>query len=122
MRTLTHLTYNHSLCTILVNATVPLRSAKTSTKATAGKSVETDASAVRSPSVFASTPIRPALGTSFTRLLDTHLFVTFQPLSKKDARLVQAKRLDEAEVVPVIEVLADRYGNRVGRWCVLGDG
>lgn len=66
--------------------------------------------------------------------LDLHLFVTRMPRRKADAKVLYAEHgggeMGRAsvrsgkgpEMVGVVEVLADRWGVRVGGWGVFGDG
>jgi hypothetical protein len=92
MRSLSHLTKAHGLATIIISSTTSFANAKE-----------------EPPSAFASCKQRPALGKSFTHLLDTHLL------------LHQAQESNEARgkrdgPVSIIEVLHDRNGERAGRW------
>ncbi|KAK4541410.1 hypothetical protein LTR36_008011 [Oleoguttula mirabilis] len=113
MRSLSHLTKANQLCTIMLNNTTTYAQAKE-----------------EPPSLFSSCTIRPALGKTFTYLLDMHLLVHAVPGTAADARAIyggkrhEMQKLDVA-MVSVIEVLQDRSGRRVGRWApfvVEGDG
>lgn len=104
MRSLAHLTKTHNLCTILLSTATENANLRDET-----------------PSIFSSCALRPALGRSFTYLLDVHLLVHRLPKGRKDAMVVYGKQQQRAEgkgveMVSVVEVLQDRHGGRVGRW------
>lgn len=103
MRSLAHLTRTHSLCTIVMNSTI-------STKTTNYKE--------ESPSAFSSCSVRPALGKTWTHLVDVHLLVHQMPKKERDAKVLYGgQRADGViEMVSVVEVLQDGYDGRVGKW------
>jgi len=74
------------------------------------------------PSIFASNTARPALGRTFPFLVDVHVFVSCLPKGRRDAAVVYGggggggRRAEMAEMVNAVEVLTDRFGERVGRW------
>ncbi|KAF2665051.1 P-loop containing nucleoside triphosphate hydrolase protein [Microthyrium microscopicum] len=80
-----------------------------------------------SPSIFAANTVRPALGRSFAHYLDLHLLLSVLPKSERDARIVyggnkgddskeRGQSMGTAEMVNVVEVLADRYSDRTRQW------
>lgn len=101
MRSLRHLTNTHNLCTLLINGTTTYSQSKEGT-----------------PSIFSSCTLRPALGKTFTFLLDVHLLVHDVPKAAADAKVLYGgHRSDrEAEMETVVEVLQDRTEGRLGRW------
>lgn len=105
MRSLGHLTRTYSLCTIIMNSTLSNSSRKVNFKED-------------SPSAFSSCTARPALGKTWTYLVDMHLLLHGMPKTGKDASAVYGgQKVDgPAEMVNVIEVLHDRCEGRVGRW------
>ena len=110
MRSLSHLAKAYRLCILILN----------------GASSYTGSTAGDSPSSFSSCTLRPALGKTFTYLLDVHLLLHRVPKTAADARAVYgaqagAKRA-HAEMINVLEVAQDRYGGRVGRWAPFAVG
>lgn len=112
MRSLHHLTSRHHICTILVNATV-------------GINPSTNPEYHRRPeehvSAFSSTLGKPALGKTFTYLIDTSILLSTIPRMSKDAVIACG---DDSETSPfrtalVFEVLKDKRGSREGRWTVI---
>ena len=111
MRSLRHLTARYFTCTILSNAAVG-----TNTESRKNLNYE-----YRGPadnvSVFSSTLGRPALGKTFSYLIDTSVFLSSVPKTKDDAITAFSesgqRRWRNAQV---IEVLKDRRGGRDGRW------
>ncbi|TKA31047.1 hypothetical protein B0A50_02015 [Salinomyces thailandicus] len=105
MRSLRHLTIRRNLATLLINTTVTYAQAKD-----------------EPPSIFASCGARPALGMSFSNLLDTHLLVHEEPKEEEDAILMYGSEKHSArasrrqKLASVVEVLSDRYGGRFGHW------
>jgi hypothetical protein len=70
----------------------------------------------------------PALAHILPRYLDLHILVSRLPRSKADARVMYADGgrayagiRNGVEMQTVVEVLADRWGEAVGSWGVLGD-
>ncbi|KAK5718163.1 hypothetical protein LTR17_015811 [Elasticomyces elasticus] len=104
MRSLAHLTRTYGLCTLLLNGVTSYSQSKEET-----------------PSIFSSCLLRPALGKTFSSLVDLHMLVHAIPKTAADARIVyggqhEIKRGAEPEVIEVIEVLQDRYSGKAGRW------
>ncbi|KAK4554897.1 hypothetical protein LTR86_008045 [Recurvomyces mirabilis] len=104
MRSLSHTTKVHNLCTLLVNGTTSYAQSKEET-----------------PSIFASCLSRPALGRTFGYGLDMHLLVHAVPKTGADARAEYGGRSGgrnglSVEFANVVEVLQDRSGSCVGRW------
>jgi len=105
MRSLTHLTRAHDICTLLHNAVMTYQP-KSTTEPT--------------PSIFSSCTLRPALGKSFAYLLDMHLLLHRVPLTAADAKSVYAAHSaipkSSEKMASVLEVLQDRHNDRVGHW------
>ncbi|KAK5136394.1 hypothetical protein LTR08_003520 [Meristemomyces frigidus] len=104
MRSLSHLTRTYNICTVLLNNTITYATAKE-----------------EAPSIFASCVLRPALGKTFTYSLDVHLLVHMVPKTAEDAKATyggeaQGKQRGAVKMVSVVEVLQDRYEDRVGKW------
>lgn len=101
MRSLSHLTRAHKLCTVLLNHASTYQQAKD-----------------EAPSIFSSCTLRPALGKSFAYMLDLHLLVHEVPKTNADARAAYSNDhgSKQGKAVEVLEVLDDRYGGRAGRW------
>ena len=104
MRSLSHLTKTHHLCTILHN------------HATSNIYIKEE-----TPSIFSSCTVRPALGKTFAYTLDTHMLLHRAPRGADDAKAVYGgvgadRRQRLAQMCNVVEVLQDRHGGRVGRW------
>lgn len=103
MRSLGHLSRAHSLCTVILN----------------GTTTYTSPSSSDAPSIFSSCTVRPALGRTLPFLVDLHLLVHKQPRTIEGARMVYGDGCagrEPVEWVRVVEVLQDRYSDRVGRW------
>lgn len=141
LRHLTQLTRTHFLCTVLINHATPLRRSATFTAddSTASLNAQLPGSspydpafqheATRrallledNPSIFASNAVKPALSKTFAYFADLHLLVTKIPACQQDSKcssrkLVIAERpAGKIAHVCALEVLADRWGGRVGRW------
>lgn len=105
MRSLAHLTKTHDICALLHNAVMTYQP-KSITEPT--------------PSIFSSCTLRPALGRSFTYLIDTHLLLHRVPLTAVDAKSVytahSAIPKPSEKLASVLEVLQDRHSDRVGHW------
>jgi hypothetical protein len=114
MRSLAHVTQRHDICTIIHNTTVTYPNNNTS------NSNNSPTPAEPTPSIFASCAVRPALGKSFPYLLDVHLLLHRLPISASDAKAVYAAHgaipKPENKLASVLEVMHDRYSDRVGRW------
>lgn len=110
MRTLSNMTTRHHIGTILTNAAVGL----------ASSSVNTSYS--RRPednvSIFSSTMGKPALGKTFTYLVDTSIFLSVIPSRTEDAMFVfgDAGSGKAWRKAIVLEVVKDRCESREGRW------
>ena len=109
MRSLHHLTSRHHICTILTNAAV-------------GRNPSNNPEYQRGPredvSIFSSTMGKPALGKTFTYLIDSSIFLSTVPKTSDDAAISfgdggEASLYQRALIV---EVLKDRCGTREGRW------
>lgn len=109
MRTLYHLTSHHLICTILTNAAVALTSSNNS---------EYKRRPEDNVSIFSSTMGKPALGKTFTYLIDTSIFLSAIPKTMNDAAIAFSERVDGTSFQKafVLEVLKDRCGMREGRW------
>ncbi|KAL9124471.1 MAG: hypothetical protein Q9217_006198 [Psora testacea] len=109
MRSLHQLTSRHHICTILINAAVATNTFMNS---------EYQRRPEENVSSFASTLGRPALGKTFTYLIDTSIFLSAVPESKHDATWAYGERTGPQEwrSAIVLEVLKDRNGARQGRW------
>ena len=129
LRSLTHLSRDHSMCTILVNNVITSkeRSRKESAGDDQGGSPHREqsnnfggSSVLEQPSIFASNSIRPALGKTLAFWVDLHILLSVLPLKKRDAHMMYGSYPDHiqqrANVAHVAEVLTDRYDGRVGRW------
>ena len=108
MRSLSHLTKAHDLCTVLLNGVISSTNIRDET-----------------PSIFASCTLRPALGKTFTYMLDTHMLVHRVLRTAADARAAYkstggASR--NSDLTSVIEVLHDRHDRRLGRWAPFNIG
>ena len=111
MRSLRHLTALHCLCTILTNAAV----------GTSADSRKIPNFQHRGPadnaSLFASTLGRPALGKTFSYLIDTSIFLSSVPKLKDDAIVAFGQTGERRwRNAQVIEILKDRSSGREGQW------
>lgn len=127
-RSLTHLTHNHNICTIITNnvLTAKPKGNRGSFELTgdlmrienAGQSESQ--SIVEQPSIFASNTLRPALGKTFAGCMDLHVMLSTLPVKKRDAQMLYGSHPDQvqrrASMAYVLEVLTDRWDGRVGRW------
>jgi hypothetical protein len=108
-------TRRHDICTIIHNTTVTYSNNNTS-----NSNNNSPAPAEPTPSIFASCALRPALGKSFPYLLDVHLLLHRLPISASDAKAVYAAHgaipKQEHRLASVLEVMHDRYSDRVGHW------
>ena len=109
MRSLQHLTSRCHVCTILTNAAV-------------GKNPSRNPSYQHGPredvSIFSSTMGKPALGKTFTFLIDTSVFLSTVPKTSDDAFIAfgGGEKVPSYQKALIFEVLRDRCGNREGRW------
>lgn len=110
MRSLRHLTLHFQLCTIIVNATVRNDSQTLNRGRSRGSDVGVSA--------FASVSGMPALGLSFTHMVDTSVLVSKLPKNKVDASLAYGSNLRSRQWQNafIMEVLKDRCGTREGSW------
>jgi len=117
MRSLAHITRRHSICTVIHNTTVTYSNPNASSSNINNNSPTT---AEPTPSIFASCASRPALGKSFPYLLDFHLLLHRLPIRASDAKAVYAAHgaipIQEHRLASVLEVMHDRYSDRVGHW------
>lgn len=115
MHSLSRLARMHNLCVLLINNTTNYNPA------------QQHGSKEEPPSIFASCPLRPALGKIFSHLLDLHLLTHTLPKTADDARIayslgyrdVAGRKADWGHIV---EVLQDRYDGRVGSWAAFDVG
>ena len=109
MRSLHFLTSRHHICTVLTNAAVGL---------TASSNQEYKRRPEDNVSVFSSTPGKPALGKTFTYLIDTSIFLSTIPKTADDAAVAYSNRggASSFKKAIVLEVLKDKCGSREGRW------
>lgn len=109
MRSLHFLTSRHHICTVLTNTVVGI---------TPSSNQEYKRRLEDNVSVFSSTPGKPALGKTFTYLIDTSIFLSTIPKTANDAAIAYGNRGDASSFrkIFVLEVLKDRCGSREGRW------
>ncbi|MCJ1377927.1 hypothetical protein MMC17_001023 [Xylographa soralifera] len=112
LRILSHLTTSNSLCTLLVNGIV---SNTSSTKSSFHGRAYHPSDNV---SIFASNSGKPALGRTYTYLIDTSIFLSMVPKTQDDAEVAFGGRTGTLISVGTLEVLKDRYGEREGEWGV----
>ncbi|KAL5441862.1 hypothetical protein PMIN06_009213 [Paraphaeosphaeria minitans] len=116
--TLSHLTCNHTLHTLLSNPSVPPRPPLK----TPNPNQENRQQPPPPPSIFASNKNAPALMGLLTPYLDLSLLVEKMPRRKVDARAVYkdgevVKRARKGVgMIGVMEVVSDRWGGRGGGW------
>ncbi|KAK4988420.1 hypothetical protein LTR50_003934 [Elasticomyces elasticus] len=113
LRSLNRVTETHGLLTLLLNAATTY-----GTGAAQGPSLQSAPGRhFDTPSVFASTALRPALGKTFPYFVDVSLLVSRLPRTARDAGMAYGDGDGKgASWVNVVEVLSDRYEGRVGRW------
>ena len=109
MRSLYQLTSQRRICTILINSVVGV---KKFNKQDNPPKPEDDVSA------FASTKGKPALGKTYSHLIDTSILLFSIPKTKADADIAGGADGDRSgwDSVGVMEVIMDRNGAREGRW------
>ena len=109
MRSLHLSTSRRRICTLLINAVVG-----TSRNKKPDPNKESDENA----SKFASTSGKPALGKTYTYLIDTSILLSSIPKTKADAEIAYGEGHDRSglERVGVVEMIKDRNGAREGRW------
>lgn len=103
MRSLAHLTTRFNMSTVIVNSTI---------------FTKTPNYKEESPSAFSSCSVRPALGKTWTCLVDMHLLVHQMPCSNHDAKVVYGgtRAVGDVKLSNVMECLQDRREGKVGRW------
>ena len=117
MRSLHHLTTRRRICTLLTNSVV-------------GLSISRNPSYLRQPddgaSIFSSTLGKPALGKSFTYLIDTSVLLSALPKTVEDADAAYGDQSEnqQAQYCSIFEVLQDKHGTRAQRWAAfkINDG
>ena len=108
MRSFRHLVNSHSICSILVNAVVGLNPSQNG---------DYQRRPEEHASVFSSTLGKPALGKSFTYLIDTSILVSAVPKTSEDAAIAFNTNPDSPYAKALVfEVIKDRCGGREGRW------
>lgn len=116
MRSLYILTSRHRICTLLINAVVGINRNKNSDPTS-----ESDQNA----SLFSSTSGKPALGKTYTSLIDTSILLSSIPKTQADAEIAYGEDDRSGwKSVGVVEVIKDRNGACEGRWAtfeVLGN-
>lgn len=70
-------------------------------------------------SMFSSTVGKPALGKSYTHLIDTSVFISEIPRTRRDIEAVddRGEGLTSNNGALALEVLKDRNVSREGQWC-----
>lgn len=109
MRSLHHLISRHHICTIVTNAAVSRNSSR---------NPEYQHGPRDDVSIFSSTTGKPALGKTFTYLIDTSIFLSTVPKTSSDATIAfgDGKGASSYQKALILEVLKDRCGTREGRW------
>ncbi|OSS51023.1 hypothetical protein B5807_04232 [Epicoccum nigrum] len=130
---LSDLTHSHSLHTILLNPCTAPRAVSPSRQAVIHSAPQQQGMSVSQqsytpqppppPSIFSSNAAVPALMNLLGRFTDTHVLLMMMPRKKMDARVYYADtegrergKRRGVEMVGVIEIVADRWGDRVGAW------
>lgn len=138
LTTLLHLTHAHALHTILLNpsSTPRTRSPTRQPPSTTTPLQQPTPAPQQSyapqppppPSIFSSNATVPALMGLLGRYADAHVLVSRMPRRKMDAKVFYAEtggrergKRRGVEMVGVLEVIADRWGSRVGAWGVFGE-
>ncbi|MCJ1387699.1 hypothetical protein MMC18_000542 [Xylographa bjoerkii] len=110
LRILSHLTTSNSLCTLLINGVVLNTSSIKSSFH--GRTYHPSDNV----SIYVSTSGKPALGRTYTYLIDTSVFLSTVPKTQDDAEVAFEDGTGRFVSVGVLEVLKDRYGEREGEW------
>ncbi|MCJ1436757.1 hypothetical protein MMC27_006139 [Xylographa pallens] len=110
LRILSHLTTSNNLCTILVNGIV------SNTSSAKGSLYGRAYHPSDDVSIFASVSGKPALGRTYTYLIDASIFLSTIPKTQDDAEMAFGGRPGNVISVGILEVLKDRYGEREGDW------
>lgn len=133
LTTLSNLTRSYSLHTILLNpCTTPRPASPTHQTPTHTAQQQHSIPAPQQtytpqppppPSIFSSNTAVPALMGLLGRYADAHVLLTMMPRRKMDARVYYADtggrergKRRGVEMMGVVEVIADRWGGRVGAW------
>ncbi|KAK7615182.1 hypothetical protein JOL62DRAFT_144584 [Phyllosticta paracitricarpa] len=129
LRSLKHLTTSHNLTTLLINGAIVWNASRKTASSTAHPTQPPSRGPTYASSIFSSSShIIPALSPMLAGHVDLHLLLTVQPLSHGDAVTLNStagapfqagqrpRAGKRANQVGVLEVLSDRYGDRVGRW------
>ena len=109
IRSLHHLTSRYHVCTVLTNAAV-------------GENPSRNPAYQHGPredvSIFSSTMGKPALGKTFTFLVDTSVFLSTVPKTSADAFIAfgSGEKALSYQKALIFEILKDRFGTREGRW------
>lgn len=110
MRSLGHLCTRQSICALLVNSAVGLNPSNNPTY---------QRRAQDNVSIFESTAGKPALGKSFSYLIDTSVFLSKIPKTREDAEIAfDDGNARQWNSVGVFEVLKDKRGTREGQWAL----
>ena len=109
MRSLQFLTSRNHICTVLTNAVVGV---------TVSSNQEYKRRLEDNVSIFSSIPGKPALGKTFTYLIDTSIFLSAIPKTANDVAIGYGNSGNASSFKKafVLEVLKDRCGSREGRW------
>lgn len=130
---LSNLTHSHSLHTILLNPCTAPRGVSPSRQAVTHPAPQQPGISAPQqsyipqppppPSIFSSNAAVPALMNLLGRFTDTHVLLTMMPRKKMDARVYYAdtggrerRKRRGVEMVGVVEIVADRWDDRVGSW------
>lgn len=130
---LSNLTHSHSLHTILLNPCTAPRAVSPSRQAATHSALQQQGISAPQqsympqplppPSIFSSNAAVPALMNLLSRFTDTHILLTMVPRREMDARVYYADtggrergKRRGVEIVGVVEIVADRWGDRVGAW------
>lgn len=109
MRSLHRLTVPYTICVLMTNSIVGVH---TSSNPQYRRHPEGDVS------IFASIIGKPALGKTFTYLVDTSIFLSSLPKTRDDAESAYGgdSGTKNFATAGILEVLKDRESNRAGRW------
>ncbi|KAK8246426.1 hypothetical protein IWZ00DRAFT_10783 [Phyllosticta capitalensis] len=122
LRSLKQITVSHSLRSILINGIVTWNAPRQMASPAAQCTQPQSRAPTYASSIFSSSShLVPALSPILAGFVDLHLLLTKQPWSHGDAVALNAAAGathagKKANQVGVLEVLSDRYGDRVGRW------
>ena len=108
MRSLQYLTAHYQICTIVINAAIGLNPSS--------NPEHRPRSADENVSIFASSLGRPALGLSFTHMVDVIIYLSSIPSTMTDAAAAYGHRSHAWQETLILEVVRDKRGAREGRW------